>query len=136
MFGIWLPHPNPQTNVHLWDEFTKSMNNYPGLTWEFNALSDKVDFMDLTITITDGQISTSLFKKPLNLHLYIPPHSAHPPGLLPGIVYSTLFQIFTLCSDQNDRILCTKVFFKRLQAHGYQSDQIKPLFYKAIACAQ
>ena len=33
VFGILLPHPNPQTNEHLWDEFTKSMNNYPGLTW-------------------------------------------------------------------------------------------------------
>ena len=110
VFGIWLPHPNPQINAHLWDEFTKSMNNYPGLTWEFNAPSDKVDFMDLTISIKNGQISTSLFEKPLNLHLYIPPHSAHPPGLLSGIVHSTLFRIFTLCSDPNDQILRTKVF--------------------------
>ena len=73
---------------------------------------------------------------PLNLNLYIPPQSAHPPGLLPGIVHSTLIQIFTLCSDHNDRILRTKVFFKRLQARGYKSDHIKPLFYKAIAHAQ
>ena len=112
------------------------MNNFPGLTWEFNAATDKVDFMDLTISIKNGQISTSLFGKQLNLHLYIPPHSAHPPGLLPGIVHSTLYRIFTLCSDHNDRILRTKVFFKQLQAQGYKSDQIKPLFYKAIAFSQ
>ena len=105
VFSIWLPHPIPQINAHLWDNFTKSMNNYPGLTWEFNAPSDKVDFMDLTISIKNGQISTSLFEKPLNLHLYIPPHSAHPPRLLPGIVHSTLFRIFTLCLDPNDQIL-------------------------------
>ena len=55
------------------------MNNYPGLTWEFNPPSDKVDFMDLTISIHKGKITTSLFEKPLNLQLYIPPHSAHPP---------------------------------------------------------
>ena len=54
VFGIWLPHPNPQINARLWDEFTKSMNNLPGLTWEFNALSDKVDFMDLTISIKNS----------------------------------------------------------------------------------
>ena len=89
--GFWLPHPNPKINAHLWEEFTTSMNNYPRLTWEFNAPTDKVDFMDLTISIKNGQISTSLFEKPLNLHLYIPPHSAHPPRLLPGIVHSTLF---------------------------------------------
>ena len=92
--------------------------------------------MDLTISFTNGNISMSLFEKPLNLHLYIPLHSAHPPRLLPGIVHSTLFLIFTLCLDHNDRILRTKVFFQRLQAHGYKSDHIKPLFIKAIAFAQ
>ena len=92
VFGIWLPHPSLQINECLiWDEFTKSMNSYPGLTWEFNVPSDKVDFMDLTISIKDGHISTSLFEKPFNLHLYIPSQPAHPPGLLPGIVHSTLF---------------------------------------------
>ena len=136
VLGIWLPHPNPKTNSQLWDEFTASMNNYPRLTWEFNTSTDKVDFMDLTISITNGNISTSLFEKPLNLHLYIPPHSAHPPGLLYCIVHSTLFRIFTLCSDHNDQILCTKVFFKRLQARGYNSDHPKPLFNKVIARAQ
>ena len=53
-----------------------------------------------------------------------------------GIVHSTLFQILTLCSDPNDQILRTKVFLKRLQARGYKSNQIKPLFLKAIAFAK
>ena len=119
VFGIWLPHPNAHINKRLWDEFTKSMNNYPGLTWEFNPPSDKVDFMDLTISIHKGKITMSLFEKPLNLHLYIPPHSAHPPGLLPGIVHSTLFRIFTLCSDLNDQILRTK-FFKMVTSTRLQ----------------
>ena len=136
VFGIWLPHPNPKINSQLWEEFAASTNNYPGLTWEFNKPTNKVDFMDLTITITNGNISTSLFEKPLNLHLYIPLHSAHHPRLLPGIVHCTLFRIFTLCSDHNNQILRTKVYFKRLQARGYKSDQIKPLFNKAIARAQ
>ena len=71
--------------------------------WELNAPSDKVDFMDLTITITECKISTSLFEKPLNLHLYIPPHSVHPPGLLPGIVHSTLKSLG--CDFIGDRLV-------------------------------
>ena len=70
-----------------------------------------VDFMDMTITINNSNmIDTTLFEKRLNLHLYIPPHSADPPGLLPGIVYSTLFRIFTLCSCETDKLQRTKVF--------------------------
>ena len=95
VFGY--PTPTPKTYAQLWDEFKQYMNAFPGLTWEFEDPSDKVNFMDLTITIKNGHVSTSLFEKPLNLHLYIPPHSAHPPGLLPGIVKSTLFHIFILC---------------------------------------
>ena len=79
------------------------MNTFPGLTWEFEDPSDEVNFMDLTITIQNGHISTSLFEKPLDLHLYIPPHSANPPGLLPGIVHSTLFRIFTLCPKTREK---------------------------------
>ena len=46
--------------------------------------------MDMTISINNSnKIETTLLDKRLNLHLYIPPHSAHPPGLLPGIVYGT-----------------------------------------------
>ena len=92
--------------------------------------------MDLSVSIRDGHIATTLYEKPLNLHLYIPPHSAHPPGLLPGIVFGTLFRIYTLCTEEQDKMYRTKIFFDRLIARGYKSDNIKPLFYKAIATAR
>ena len=73
--------------------------------------------MDMTISINNSnKIETTMFEKRFSLHLYIPPHSAHPPGLLPGIVYGALFRIFTLCSDNEDKLQRTKVFFKRLIA--------------------
>ena len=93
--------------------------------------------MDMTISINNSNnIETTLFEKRLNLHLYIPPHSAHRPGLLPGIVYGTLFRLFTLCSDNEDKLQRTKVFFKRLIARGYKGNDIRPLFHKAIMRAK
>ena len=87
------------------------MNAFPGLTWEFSERAKTIDFMDMTISKNKlNKIETTLFEKRLNLHLYIPPHSAHPPGLLPGIVNGTLFRIFTLCSDNEDKLQQTKVF--------------------------
>ena len=84
------------------------------LAYEFSERSKTVDFMDMTITLNNSNmIDTTLFEKRLNLHLYIPPHSAHPPRLLPGIVYIIQFHIFTLCSCDTDKLLRTKVFFKR-----------------------
>ena len=110
VIGIWCPNKNPQLDTLEWNEFKKN-NLFPGFTWEFIERSKTVDFMDMTITINNSDIiETTLFEIRLNLHLYIPPHSSHPPGLLPGIVYSTLLRIFTLCSSETDKLQRTKVF--------------------------
>ena len=133
VFGIYLPDNDNDAD---WLRLQHDMNAWQGLTWEFSELSSSVDFMDLTLSIHDGHIHTTLYEKPLNLHLYIPPHSAHPPGLLPGIVFGTLFRIHTLCSDTEDMTQRTLTFFRRLLARGYKADKLRPLFYKAIASAQ
>ena len=48
--------------------------------------------------------SLSLREREMNLYLYIPPHSAHPPGVLLGLVFGMVFRIHTttLCSDPLD----------------------------------
>ena len=105
VIGIWCPHNNHKQDTLEWDHFKNKKNAFPGLTWEFSERAKTIDFMDMTISINkSNNTETTLFEKRLNLHLYIPPHSVHPPGLLPGIVYGTLFRIFTLCSDNEDKL--------------------------------
>ena len=113
VIGIWCPNQNSQVDDTEWTSFISTMNAFKGLTWEFSERSNTVDFMDMTITTNKAnKIETTIYKKKMNLHLYIPTHSAHPPGLLPGIVYSTLFRIFTLGLSKDDKANRTKVFFK------------------------
>lgn len=136
LFGIWRCHPDPATDAILFQQFIDQLNQCPGLTWIVSPLTNQVDFLDLTITLKDGRFTTTLYEKDLNLYLYIPPKSAHPPGLLPGVVFGTLFRIQTLCSDEQDRSKRSKEFFKRLVARGYQPHKIQPLFDKAIERAR
>jgi hypothetical protein len=136
VIGIWLCDPDPMTDENRWRAFQAAMNQGRGLRWEFKNRSDTVDFMDLTISIDSNRISTTLYEKPLNLYLYIPPHSAHPPGLLPGIIHGTLFRIYTLCTDDNDKRLRTQIFFRRLLVRGYKADNLRPLFHHAIMRAK
>jgi len=58
--------------------------------------------MDMTIQIEDGLIVTSLYAKPMALYQYIPPNSCHPPGVLTGLVYGQILQIYQLCSKMED----------------------------------
>lgn len=136
VFGIWITDPDPTTNAAEWTAFQTDMNSAQGLTWEYSNLTQRVDFMDLTIYIQNNHIVTTLYEKPLNLHLYNPPHSAHPPGVLRGIIFGTIFRIFTLCSVDSDREQRTRTFFQRLIARGYKAENLRTIFYSAMCRAK
>jgi hypothetical protein len=103
------------------------------LKWTSTIPSSSVDFLDLTIYIdpNTNRISTRTFQKPMNLHLYIPPHSAHPPGVLKGLIFGSVRRFWmqnTNVSDYRDMI---KKFFHQLCQRGHQPDQLKTLFSAA-----
>ena len=103
VLGIWLVPDLTSGPDQQWHQFTDALNNPKyGLTWDVSNLSHTVHFMDITISIQDHRIHTTLYEKPSNLNLYIPPHSCHPPGLLPGIVHGMILQFHTLCTNPDD----------------------------------
>lgn len=136
VLGIWLCHPDPVEDARLWSGFQEMINNFHGMEWEFTDRGRCCDFMDLTIQIADGKIHTTLFEKALNLHLYIPPHSAHPPGVLKGLIMGGVMRMHTLCSSPEDVQQKLRLLFRRLRARGYNSDDIIPIFSKAVTNAK
>lgn len=135
VFGIWRI-TDDATNNAMWNSFKCAMNNDAfKLTWIVNEPATTVDFMDLTISIQRDRLHFTLYEKPSNLHLYIPSHSCHPPGLLGGVIHGMIFRIYTLCSDTQDKTARTKAFFQQLRQRGYTTNQLQPLFRKAITHA-
>ena len=129
IIGIWVV-VDEQTDAQTWICFKNRLNNF-GLVRETNDRSSSVVYMDLTIKLANQKLSTSLYEKALNLYLYIPPHSAHPPGVLTGLIYGNMHRIYTLCSDPTDQRRLTQLFYRRLIARGYKPQDILPLFRKA-----
>jgi hypothetical protein len=129
--GIWLHDPDPATDERNWTRFQDCLNG-SGLSWTFSERSQEVVFMDLRLTITGKRIKSSLYAKPMALHLYLPPHSCHAPGVLPGLIFGNVLRIHQLCSDAKDVVKELKLFFHRLLDRGYQSNQLTPLFQQAI----
>lgn len=135
VFGIWQVTDHA-TNDTTWNSFKCTMNHEAyQLKWIVSDLDMKVDFMDLTISIKGERIHTTLYEKPSNLHLYIPSHSCHPPGLLAGVVHGMIFRIYTLCSDDQDKHARANEFFQQLRRRGYTTSQLQPLFRAAISRA-
>jgi hypothetical protein len=61
----------------------------------FSEVASVVDFVDIIVKLVKGKICVLPFEKHLNLYLYIPPTSAHPPGNLLSLIYGRIvhFQI-------------------------------------------
>ena len=97
VLGICLVSPNPAENHIKWTAFVSLMQDYYGLEWIFEERSDNVNYMDTTITIRGDRIVTLLYEKVMNLYLYIPPHSAHPPVVLTGLMSGKILRIHSLC---------------------------------------
>ena len=102
-----------------------------------NALTvTQVNFMDLTIKIVGSRIETTLYEKPMALYLYIPPHSAHPPGVHTGHIFGKVLRIHRLCTHQDDVNERIRVFFCRCMQLGHNASDLLPLFTQAIKNAR
>jgi hypothetical protein len=109
----------------------KMLINGMGLTWEFSQRSNEVVFMDLTITLTNGKISTKLYAKPMALHLYIPHYLCRAPGISTGLIFGHFYQVMTLCTYQHDIDRELTNFLHRLLARGYTLTYLLPVFLSA-----
>ena len=81
-------------------------------------------FLDLNITISppptpplydqSSQSSTiifSTFQKPMNLYLYLPPHSTHPPGITQSLIYNLIRKYWIQNSQKHNFIKIIQSLF-------------------------
>jgi hypothetical protein len=110
--------------------FTENPEHKP-LQWTFEDPSIEAVFLDLRVTTQEGNIKTQLYEKELNLYLYIPATSCHPPSILKSIIFGAVHRAKVLNSSAENIMPCIVKTFQRLLARGYSSDTLKPLFQEA-----
>ena len=135
ILGIWLPHHDPLIDAQLWAEFQADVQD-GGLEWDFSDRGNQVVFMDLTISIVGDHIETTLFEKSLALYQYIPPSSAHPPGLLNGLVIGQVLRFHQLCTSISDVHDKMRLLHRRLMQRGYSEVKLFPYFLQGLAVAR
>ncbi|KAL7431079.1 hypothetical protein ACHAXM_002515 [Skeletonema potamos] len=119
-----------------WKCFQDEVSLFHGLPWDFDPRSYALNYMDVTITIKDGMLTTTLFEKDLALHQYLPPNFSHPPGVLTGLVMGGVLRILQLYSDEDDADGPIHNLYRRLLSRSHQPTNLLPLFHRAITNAQ
>lgn len=128
IIGIWV-----QTPEHQFEDFMEDLNNFGTLKWTCDdGLVDELRFLDVSITIdTSRQLQFKTYQKDLNLYLYIPPASAHPPNMLKGLIYGRLRAYWSQNSKTDDFLHFATFLAKRLIARGWPKRTVVTLTQEA-----
>ena len=120
-YGIWIENDDQDIDNTNWTRLKNDFNCYGILKWEFSPKQRSLNFLDVTITFTDAnRIVTTIYEKALNKYLYLPPNSAHPPGVLTGLIGGMLHRIDHLCTNCDDsKNTMILNLIARLEARGY-----------------
>eukprot|EP00590_Aulacoseira_subarctica_P004296 CAMPEP_0172434678 /NCGR_PEP_ID=MMETSP1064-20121228/70754_1 /TAXON_ID=202472 /ORGANISM="Aulacoseira subarctica , Strain CCAP 1002/5" /LENGTH=451 /DNA_ID=CAMNT_0013182913 /DNA_START=373 /DNA_END=1724 /DNA_ORIENTATION=+ len=125
--GIWIGSDSE------FESFKADLNTHGSLSWITSCLQTSVDFLDLTISLDDnGGLRFKTYQKAFNLYLYIPPSSAHPPGVLKSIIFGNLRRYWQQNTSLQDYVAIARQFAERLEARGHARSTIDELFMDAL----
>ena len=117
----------------LWDksaedlqDFFEHCNNYHPTIKFTTSVSDRaVNFLDVTVKISEGKISTDLYTKPTDKHLYLLSSSCHPRHCTRSIPKSQALRLRRICSDDATFETRSSELSEHLTKRGYKKPIIK-----------
>jgi len=131
IFRIWIP-PTTGNNTEVWESFKKQLNNWGNLKWVIEEPTLNTNFLDLTLSISESNILTKTFQKDMNLYLYIPAGSAHPPSCLKGLIMGEMRRYWIQNNKNNFETILSK-FILRLMERGHKIENLIPILFQAAA---
>jgi len=133
IFAIWLP--NQDNNAQAWNDFKNTLNNWGSLKWTVEEPTIKTVFLDLNIQLKRSSILTSTYQKTMNLYLYIPPLSAHPPSCFKGLIAGELQRYWVQNNPHDFKRILVK-FITRLTERGHSLQSLIPVIKNAAISLQ
>ena len=104
----------------------------PGVVkFKYEYSHQKIEFLDLEISIENGCIKTNLFIKPTNKQLYLDFNSNHPLPCRESIPYSQALRVVERCSTPEDRDAQLADLRAKFEERNYPSKLIEEKFEKA-----
>lgn len=117
------------------DRFVAHLNTcHPTIKFTV-AISDVANhFLDTTVLLDDnGIISTTVYTKPTDAHMYLHFQSCHPSHQKRGSPYSQLLRIKRICSKETDFLHNAKRLLQNYSQRGYPDHLLSEALDKALS---
>jgi len=125
IFGIWIP--STDNNSDSWLQFKTLLNTWGNLKWKIKEPSSYTVFLDLNIHLHNSKITTSTY---MNLYLYIPPLSVHPPSCLKGLIAGEMRHYWLQNDPASYKAILLK-FIERLLDRWHTLPSLLPILAQA-----
>jgi hypothetical protein len=129
--GFIIQLMTPGAHARLVNIFNSFREKGKWLEWTTTKPLTTADFLDLGLYIKDGFIHSRTYEKAMNLHLYIPRHSAHSPSVLKSLIHGQLRRFWLQNSNKDDYVNSAYRFLNHLVNRGYDQEELKPHFLEA-----
>ena len=127
MLGL---QPMKSMNCSHWKDFLNSLP-FGKLTWTTAKPNKTVFFLDMTVSIEKGRITTSTYQKLMNLYLYLPPTLNHNPRQCIAIIYQLRTKYKSQDTNYQDYLKYPALLYWRHRLRGQQPSQLKKYFSEA-----
>ena len=98
------------------------------INFETHISNDKVSFLDVEVHLMNGQLSTNLYTKLTDAHLYLNAKSSHPAYVTRNISKGQFIRIRRICSNIEDYSKNGQKPISFLVKRGYKQSNLEKCF--------
>ena len=125
IFFIWTDGPEELAEfIKFAQDFSNKKKMKSSIRFEVNQSNDSVNFLDVEVRFDGTAISTSLYTKPTDAHMYLNTTSNHPRHVIRNIPKGQFIRIRRICSNLADFNHHSAVLSKFLVNRGYDSKEL------------
>lgn len=115
-FGLW------EHSIEELLQFQQHANQiHPNIKVELRWSRNAIEFLDTMVKVEDGALTTDLYTKPSDKHLYVNYKSSHPTHVKKAIPYGLGMRIKRICSKEKDYWRHRQQLKYQLRRRGYSS---------------
>ena len=129
---LWFGWLGTQRQFSIFKSTLNKIGCQYGITFK-GDVGNSIDFLDVTVRLTNDHFSTKMFVKPTDASRYLHRRSDHALHTFKSIPYSQFRRAVVLCSEPEERIQCIDYIAEKLKNSGYKPDEIFNAKKKALA---
>ena len=125
VFFIW--HDDEESLkdfIKFCDGYSEKHRMKSKIEFETNFSRESVNFLDVTVDLSDGKIKTSVYSKPTDSHLYLNRKSCHPTQVIKNLPKGQFIRIRRICSEIADFDSHADSMKQKFQLRGYDEKHL------------